>query len=94
MQKVRTTVRIAGKEYTITSYDGEAYVQRVATYVDRKMSELSAASRLPSLQLAVLTAMNVTDDMLKAHDEIRRLRAQLSEIQEENEALKRGAGAR
>ena len=91
MQKIRTTVKIAGKDYTITSYDDEAYVQRVATYVDRRMEELSAAVKLPSAQLAVLTAMNVTDDMLKAHDEIRRLRAEIAEVRAENEALRKEA---
>lgn len=94
MQKTRTTVKIAGKEYTITSYDDEAYVQRVAAYVDRRMEELNAAAKLPSAQLAVLTAINVTDDMLKAHDEIRRLRAELAEAREELEALRGGAEAR
>ena len=94
MQKTRTTVKIAGKEYTITSYDDEAYVQRVAAYVDRRMEELNAAAKLPSAQLAVLTAINVTDDMLKAHDEIRRLRAELAEAREELEALRGGPEAR
>jgi cell division protein ZapA len=92
MQKIRTTVKIAGKDYTISSYDDEAYVQRVATYVDRRMQELNAATKLPSTQLAVLTAMNVTDDMLKAHDEIRRLRTELAELRAENDALKKEAG--
>ncbi len=94
MQKTRTTVKIAGKEYTITSYDDEAYVQRVAAYVDRRMEELNAAAKLPSAQLAVLTAINVTDDMLKAHDEIRRLRAELAEVREELEALRGGLEVR
>ena len=48
MDKIRTTVRIAGKDYAMTSYDSEAHVQRVAHYVDRKMTELSLATRLPS----------------------------------------------
>lgn len=94
MQKTRTTVKIAGKEYTITSYDDETYVQRVATYVDRRMEELNAAAKLPSAQLAVLTAINVTDDMLKAQDEIRRLRAELAKAREELEALRGGAEVR
>lgn len=92
MQKIRTTVRIAGKDYIISSYDDEAYVQRVATYVDRRLEELNAATKLPSAQLAVLTAMNVTDDMLKAHDEIRRLRAEIDALRAENEALKKEVG--
>ena len=88
MQKIRTTVKIAGKEYTISSYDDEAHVQRVAVYVDRRMDELNAATRLPSAQLAVLAAMNVTDDMLKAQDEVRRLRAELAQLREDYEALR------
>lgn len=88
MQKIRTTVKIAGKEYTISSYDDESHVQRVAVYVNRRMDELNAATRLPSAQLAVLAAMNCTDDMLKAQDEVRRLRAELAKLREEYEDLK------
>lgn len=80
MQKIRTTVRIAGREYTIASTDSEEYVNRVAAWVDRRMSELSAATRLPAAQLAVLTAVNAADDMMKSRDEIRRLEAELDEL--------------
>ena len=82
MQKTRTTVRIAGKEYTIASYDSEEHVNRVAEWVDRKMSELGAATRLPAAQLAVLTAVNAADDMMKSRDEIRRLEAELDELRQ------------
>ena len=80
MQKIRTTVRIAGKEYNIAGYDPEEYVQRVAAHVDRKMNELAQATRLPSAQLAVLTAVNATDDMMKSRDEIRRLRKEVEQL--------------
>ena len=91
MDKIRTTVRVAGKEYTIASYDSQEHVQRVAAFVDRKMNELNLATRLPAAQLAVLTAMNVTDDMLKAQDEVRRLRKELGETREQLEKLTRAA---
>lgn len=87
MQKIRTTVRIAGRDYTIASYDTEEHVNRVAAYVDRKMSELADATRLPAAQLAVLTAVNATDDMMKSRDEIRRLRKELDELRARLEAL-------
>lgn len=73
-QKIRATVRIAGKEYTIASTDSVEYVNRVADYVDRKLNELSLATHLPPAQLAVLAAVNATDDMMKSRDEIDRLR--------------------
>ena len=85
MQKIRTTVRIAGREYTIASYDSEEHVNRVAAWVDRRMGELAAATKLPAAQLAVLTAVNAVDDMMKSRDEIRRLRAELDALRAEKE---------
>jgi len=87
-EKIRTTVRIAGKDYTIASYDPADYVNRVAASVDRKMSELALATRLPAAQLAVLAAVNATDDMLKSRDEIDRLRREIDALRTENEALR------
>lgn len=87
MQKIRTTVRIAGKEFAISSYDSEEYVQNVAQWVDRKMKELYEASHLPAAQLAVLTAVNATDDMMKSREEIRRLRKELEAAKAEIERL-------
>ena len=95
MEKIRTIVRIAGKDYALTGYDSEEYVKRVARYVDRKLTELEMATRLPIGQLAVLTAVNIADDMLKSHDENTRLkkeleiaRMDLEKMRRENQELK------
>ena len=85
-EKIRTTVRIAGKDYTIASYDSAEYVNRVAAYVNRKMNELGLATHLPAAQLAVLAAVNATDDMLKSRDEIDRLHRELDGLRTEYEA--------
>ena len=85
MEKIRTTVRIAGREYTIASTDSEEYVNRVAAWVDRRMNELSMATNLPAAQLAVLTAVNAADDMMKSRDEIRRLKAELDDLRQQME---------
>ena len=87
-QKIRTTVRIAGRDYTIASYDSPEYVARVAAWVDRKMNELSVATRLPAGQLAVLAAVNATDDMMKSRDEIERLRRELDALRDETERMR------
>ncbi len=88
MQKIKTTVRIAGKEYVLSTYDSEEYVQEVAAWVDRKMTELAEATKLPAGQLAVLAAVNATDDMMKSREEIRRLKQQLDNARGELERLK------
>lgn len=93
-QKSRVTVRIAGKDYTIASYDSPEYVNRVANYVDRKMNELSLATRLPATQLAVLTAVNATDDMMKSRDEIDRLRREAEALHARVEKLTADAAER
>ena len=88
MQKIKTTVHIAGKDFVISSHDTEEHVQNVAAWVDRRMKELHQATKLPGGQLAVLTAVNAADDMIKSREEIRRLRRQLEEAQQEIERLK------
>ena len=93
MQKIKTTVHIAGKDYAISSYDSEAYVQSVAAWVDRRMRELYQATRLPGGQLAVLTAVNATDDMMKSREENRRLKLELEAARKEIERLKKNAKA-
>ena len=94
MSKTRTTVRIAGREYPISSSDGEAYVQRVARYVDRKITELSLATRLSALDSATLAAMTIADELAKSQEEIARLRRQLESERDELQALRAGKEGR
>lgn len=77
MNKTKTTVQIGGRDYTITGEGSEDHIKRVAVYVDRKMEELRFATRLPQPMVAVLTAMNIADDLIKAQDENSRLRKEL-----------------
>ena len=74
MDKTRTVVKICGKEYTMAGFESEEYIHRVAIYVDRKMSELkSQYVSLNTSTLAVLTALNVADDLLKLQDQMEAL---------------------
>ena len=79
MEKIKCTVHIAGKEFSISTFDSEEHVQEVAAWVDRRMKELYQSTKLPGGQLAVLAAMNAADDMMKSREEIRRLRAELAD---------------
>ena len=82
MAKNKTTVRVAGRDYTLVGEDSEEQIRRVAIYVDRKMTELAMASRLDAQTVAVLTAMNIADDLIKAQDENTHLRRELLSMQE------------
>lgn len=90
MVKQKTTVRVAGKEYTLVSSDPPEYMNRVAVYVDRKISETSLATRLPVDKAAVLTSINIADELMKSHDENSRLRRELMNVRRELEEARKG----
>ena len=79
MEKQRTTVRVAGKEYALVSADSPEYISRVANYVDRRISETVFATRMNKENAAVLVALNMADELMKAQDENARLRRELTE---------------
>ena len=89
MEKIRTTVRIAGKDYTMSGYDSEIYVRRVAMYVDRKINELSMTTRMTMQDVTVLTAVTTADELLKSQDENNRLRRELMEVRREMEEMQK-----
>jgi cell division protein ZapA len=84
MDKTRTVVKICGKEYTMAGFESEEYIHRVAIYVDRKMSELkNQYVNLNPSTLAVLTALNVADDLLKLQDQMEALTREYQVLSEE-----------
>ena len=94
MDKTRTIVNICGKEYVMAGFESEEYIHRVAIYVDRKMSELK--SQYVSLNLstlAVLTAVNIADDLLKLQDKHEILNAEFAQLVEEVKSLRADAYA-
>ena len=73
------SVMIFGSEYKIKGAD-PAYIQEVAAYVDGKMRELEGrlATGTPT-KIAILTSMNVADELFRQRDELARLEAELRE---------------
>ena len=84
MDKQKTTVRVAGREYTLVSSDSPEYIGRVAAYVDRKINEAALAAHLPVVKAAVLVALNIADELMRAHDENSRLRRELMALRQEH----------
>lgn len=61
----KLTVNIYNDEYVIKGQADQDHIERVANYVDRMMKQISQKNPgLSPKQLAVLTAINVTDELL------------------------------
>lgn len=68
-EKTSADVLIGGKVYTLSGYEGEAYYQKVASYINNKMSELETVEAFKRLSLEMKTIMmylNIADDYFKA----------------------------
>lgn len=73
-KKNRVQVRIYGEDYMMKSDAAPDYMKRVAHYVDEKMRQVSqGSSRLGLNKLAVLTAVNLADELFRVRRELREL---------------------
>ncbi len=65
-------LKIFGEEFTVKSKADEAYLQDVARYVDKHMREIAQNMPVsqPSLRVAVLAAMNISDEVFALRKEI------------------------
>ena|SRR4030065_183542 len=59
-------IKVFGQTYTVKTDAEEDYIQEVAKYVNEKMDEvLKKTKSVSSLNVAILTALNIADDLLK-----------------------------
>ena len=66
-------VVIGGKVYTLSGYESEEYLQRVASYINNKVAEYSKVDsfrRQPVDMQNVLLQLNIADDYFKAKKQI------------------------
>ena len=82
MPRQKTSVRVAGKAYTLVSEDEPEYMARIAAHVDRSIDEVTQTAHVPLQDAAVLTAINLADELMKSKEEARRLRMQLQAFRE------------
>ena len=67
--KIDIPVVINGKVYTLSGYEGEDYLQNVATYINNKIAECKTSEeyrRMNTEYQGVLLALNIADDYFKA----------------------------
>lgn len=82
MEKQKTTVRLAGKEYTLVSTDSREHMTRVAALADRQLKELALVTNKPMGEVAILACLNLADELVRAREESSLLRRQLKEANE------------
>ncbi|MDE2798537.1 MAG: cell division protein ZapA [Gemmatimonadota bacterium] len=67
-------VQIFGSEYRIASETDPEHIRKVANYIDQKMREIASALALRTRStVAVLTAVNLADELFKIEEEDRRI---------------------
>ena len=79
-EKTNAEVIIGGKVYTLSGYEGEEYLQKVAIYINNKINELDAVEafrRFPSDMKATLIHLNIADDYFKAKSYIEKLEKEI-----------------
>ena len=89
--KNKTEVLIDGKIYTLSGYESEEYLQRVATYINNKLAELKLLdcyARLSQELKSILLELNVADDYFKAKNQVEMVEEELAQKDQELYDLK------
>lgn len=69
--KNRVTIEIMGQQYTVLGRETEEYLHSIALYVDKKIKELNNKGyAMNNVMLAVLTALNIADELFKAKQDL------------------------
>ena len=74
--KTYAEVVIDGKVYTLSGYEGEEYLQKVAAYINSKINEFDAIENtrhLPANIKSTLIQLNIADDYFKAKSQVVKL---------------------
>ncbi len=89
--KTDTEVIIGGKVFTLSGYESEEYLQKVASYINNKINEygkIDSFRRQPSDTRNVLLQLNIADDYFKAGKQVSVLEEELETKEKELYDLK------
>ncbi|MCR5094236.1 MAG: cell division protein ZapA [Lachnospiraceae bacterium] len=89
--KTDTEVIIGGRVITLSGFESEEYLQKVASYLNSKLSECSQIEGFkhqPIDMQSIMVQLNISDDYFKAKKEIEDIQAQLDEKDKELYDLK------
>ncbi len=84
--KTDTEVVIRGKIYTLSGYESEEYLQKVALYINNKYAEYNKSEEFSHQSTdtqSVLLELNIADDYFKAREQIAALEEELTQKKQE-----------
>ena len=90
-EKTDTEVLIGGRVFTLSGYESEEYLQKIALYINNKVSEYNKVEgfkRQPVDTQAILLELNIADDYFKAKKQISLLEEDLAAKEKELYDLK------
>jgi len=80
------TVKINGLEYNLKGAESEEYLHKVAIYVDKKLRGILDINRkLSTSSAAVLSAVNITDELFKSYEEYHKLESEVKILKEKEQ---------
>ncbi len=95
MENKRVEVKINNVEYMLVTNEPEEYVQKVALLVNKRMAQIQEGNKhLSTAMTAVLTAINIADELLKNEEAQDKLRDELARYTEESGAALEELAAR
>lgn len=89
--KTSAEVVIDGKVYTLSGYEGKEYLQKVAAYINSKISEFEGIEdykHVPATMKNTLIQLNIADDYFKAKAQVEKLEKDLENKEKEIYDLK------
>ena len=96
MEKTNVQVVIGGRILTMSGFENEVYMQKIAAYINRKYRELDEggySEKITRDLKPVLVEINLADELLKEREKVRLLTEKLAESEEAIELLRQDNAA-
>lgn len=84
--KASTVVVIDKKEYTLSGFEEEAYLQQVAAYINQKITEMNqrdSYKRMPQDMRNIMLQLNLANDLFKAKEQAGSAGSKFSDLEKE-----------
>ena len=89
--KASTVVVIDKKEYNLSGFEEEEYLQRVAAYINQKITEMNqqdSYKRIPQDMKNIMLQLNLADDYFKAKESVDKYQMDMDQKEKEIYDLK------